>query len=70
MAVPLQAYPLTTQNSRVSNLAGDNTTVRNQLPGSSAAGAEGYRSSIDGLIEQAYADAPASKSSGADLRAN
>ena len=52
--MPLQAYPLTTQNSRVSNLAGDNTTVRNQLPGSTTAGADGYRSDIDALIEQAY----------------
>lgn len=54
MAVPLQAYPLTTQNSRVSNLDGDNSTVRNQLPGSSTAGADGYRNDIDELIEQAY----------------
>ena len=54
MAVPLKAYPLTTQNSRVSNLDGDNSTVRNQLPGSSTAGADGYRSDIDALIEQAY----------------
>jgi len=54
MALPLQAYPLTTQNARVSNLAGDATTVRNQLPGSSAGGADGYRSDVDALIEQAY----------------
>lgn len=54
MALPLQAYPLTTQNARVSNLAGDATTVRNQLPGSSAGGGDGYRSSVDALIEQAY----------------
>ena len=54
MAVPLQAYPLTTQNSRVSNLGGNNTTLRNQLLGSGAFGGDEYRSNIDGLIEQAY----------------
>ncbi len=54
MALPLQAYPLTTQSSRVGNLAGDPTTIRNQLPGSCAGGADGYRSGIDALIEQAY----------------
>ena len=54
MAVPLQAYPLTTQNARVSNLAGDSSTVRTELTGSSAGGADAYRSNIDGLIEQAY----------------
>lgn len=54
MAVPLQAYPLTTQNARVSNLAGDTSTVRTELTGSSQGGADAYRSNIDGLIEQAY----------------
>ena len=54
MAVPLQAYPLTTQNARVSNLAGDSSTVRRELTGSSAGGADAYRSDVDGLIEQAY----------------
>ena len=54
MALPLQAYPLTTQNARVSNLAGDTSTVRTELTGSSEGGADTYRSNIDGLIEQAY----------------
>jgi phycobilisome rod-core linker protein len=54
MAVPLQVYPLTTQNARVSNLAGDTNTVRTELRGSSEGGADTYRSNIDGLIEQAY----------------
>ena len=54
MAVPLQAYPLTTQNARVSNLAGDTSTVRTELTGSSEGGADTYRSNIDSLIEQAY----------------
>nr|AHZ34037.1 phycobilisome rod-core linker polypeptide CpcG2 (Lrc) [uncultured Synechococcus sp.] len=54
MAVPLQAYPLTTQNARVSNLAGDTSTVRTELTGSSKGGADAYRSNIDNLIEQAY----------------
>lgn len=54
MAVPLQVYPLTTQNARVSNLAGDTSTVRTELKGSSEGGADTYRSNIDRLIEQAY----------------
>ena len=54
MALPLQAYPLTTQNARVSNLAGDTSTVRKDLTGSSEGGADTYRSNIDSLIEQAY----------------
>ena len=54
MAVPLQVYPLTTQNARVSNLAGDSSTVRTELTGSSAGGADAYRSDVDNLIEQAY----------------
>jgi phycobilisome rod-core linker protein len=54
MALPLQAYPLTTQNARVSNLAGDTSTVRKELTGSSEGGADTYRSNIDSLIEQAY----------------
>ena len=54
MALPLQAYPLTTQNARVSNLAGDTSTVRTELTGSSEGGADTYRSNIDSLIEQAY----------------
>jgi phycobilisome rod-core linker protein len=33
MAVPLQVYPLTTQNARVSNLAGDTSTVRTGADG-------------------------------------
>ena len=54
MAVPLQAYPLTTQNARVSNLAGDSSTVRTELTGSSAGGADAYRADVDDLIEKAY----------------
>ena len=54
MALPLQAYPLTTQNARVSNLAGDTNTVRTELTGSSEGGADTYRSNIDSLLEQAY----------------
>ena len=52
MAVPLQAYPLTTQNARVSNLAGDSSTVRTELTGSSAGGADAYRADVDDLIER------------------
>ena len=54
MALPLLGYPLNTQNSRVSNLAGDNSTVRNQRCGSSAAGDESTRAEMDQVIELAY----------------
>ena len=54
MALPLLGYPLNTQNSRVSNLAGDNSTVQPQRYGSSAAGDESTRSEMDQVIEQAY----------------
>ena len=47
MALPLLNYPLETQNSRVSNLAGDSSTIRNQLQGTSSAGSEGARGSVD-----------------------
>ena len=54
MAIPLLGYPLTTQNGRVSNLAGDSSTVQLQTYGSSAAGDYGIRSAMDSVIEQAY----------------
>ena len=54
MALPLLGYSLSTQNSRVSNLAGDNSTVQSQRYGTSAAGDESARAEMDGLIEQAY----------------
>ena len=43
MALPLLGYPLSTQNGRVSNLAGDVSTVQSQRYGSSAAGDESTR---------------------------
>ena len=54
MPIPLQAYPLTSQNSRVSNLAGDNDSIRSTLSGTTGAGDTNYRADIDVLIEQAY----------------
>ena len=54
MAIPLLGYPLSTQNGRVSNLAGDNSTVQSQRYGSSAAGDVSTRSEMDQVIEQAY----------------
>ena len=54
MAIPLLEYQLITQNGRVSNLAGDNSTVRGQIYASSAAGDETIRGGMDTLIEQAY----------------
>ena len=54
MAIPLLGYSLTTQNGRVSNLAGDSSTVQLQNYGSSAAGDDSARSTMDNVIEQAY----------------
>ena len=38
MAIPLLAYPLTTQSGRVSNLAGDASTTQAQSYGSTCSG--------------------------------
>ena len=54
MAIPLLGYPLNTQNGRVSNLAGDNSTIKPQTYASSAAGHDSARTEMDSLIEQAY----------------
>jgi len=54
MAIPLLAYPLTTQNGRVSNLAGDASTTQAQSYGSIGSGDDGLRSGMDAVIEQAY----------------
>ena len=54
MAIPLLGYPLSSQNGRVSNLAGDESTVRSQLYPSAAAGDDTNRIAMDALIEQAY----------------
>ena len=54
MAIPLLRYPLSTQNGRVSNLAGDSSTVQNQFYGSSSAGDESTRADMDSVIELAY----------------
>ena len=53
MAIPLLGFPLNTQNGRVSNLAGDNSTIKPQTYASSAAGDDSARTEMDGLIEQA-----------------
>ena len=54
MAIPLLGYPLSSQNGRVSNLAGDDSTVRSQVYPSSGAGDDRSRTAMDALIEQAY----------------
>ena len=54
MAIPLLGYPLNTQNGRVSNLAGDSSTIKPQMYASSAAGDDSARTEMDSLIEQAY----------------
>ena len=54
MAIPLLDYPLTSQNARVSNLAGDQHD--NGLATISVAGAgnDSFNSEVDDLIEKAY----------------
>ena len=54
MAIPLLGYPLNTQNGRVSNLAGDSSTIKPQMYASCAAGDDTSRVEIDSLIKQAY----------------
>lgn len=54
MGIPLLEHPLSTQNSRVTDLAGDNSTIQLQSYGSIAAGDNGTRTVMDGLIERAY----------------
>ena len=54
MGIPLLEHPLSTQNSRVTDLAGDNSTIQTQNIGSVAAGGDGVRTTVDELIERAY----------------
>ena len=54
MVIDLRSYPLSTQNSRVTNLAGDGDTTRLPLTGSVGSGDADIRRDLDQLIEQAY----------------
>ena len=54
MVIALRPYPLSTQNSRVTNLASDEDTTRAPLTGSVGSGDADIRSDLDQLIEQAY----------------
>ena len=54
MAIPLLDYPLTSQNARVSNLAGDLHDNGLATIGYGGAGHDSYNSEVDGVIEQAY----------------
>ena len=54
MVIPLLEHPLSTQNSRVTDLAGDRGTIQTQKVGSIAAGDDGVRKTVDEIIEQAY----------------
>ena len=54
MAIPLLDYPLTSQNARVSNLAGDLHDNGLATIGYGGAGHDSYNSEVDGLIEKAY----------------
>ncbi len=54
MSLPLLTYPLEAQNSRVSNLAGDSSTVKAQPQGTASLSGENLRTTIDSQIERAY----------------
>ena len=54
MVIPLLEHPISTQNSRVTDLAGDRGTIQTQNVGCIAAGDDGVRTTIDEIIEQAY----------------
>ena len=54
MAIPLLDYPLTSQNARVSNLAGDLHDNGLATISYGGAGHESYNAEVDGLIEKAY----------------
>ena len=54
MAIPLLDYPLTSQNARVSNLAGNLHDNGLATIGYGGAGHDSYNSEVDGVIEQAY----------------
>lgn len=54
MAIPLLDYPLTSQNARVSNLAGNLHENGLATIGYGGAGHDTYNSEVDGVIQQAY----------------
>mgnify|MGYP006259077459 CR=1 FL=1 len=47
MVIALRSYPLSTQNSRVTNLASDEDTTRAPLTGSVGSGDADIRSDLD-----------------------
>ena len=54
MTIPVLGYPLTSQNSRVSNLSGDLHINRLATISYGGAGHETYNSEVDSLISKAY----------------
>ena len=54
MAIPLLDYPLTSQNARVGNLAGDLHNNGLATISYGGAGHDSYNAEVDGLIERAY----------------
>ncbi|MBT67698.1 MAG: phycobilisome Linker polypeptide [Synechococcus sp. NP17] len=54
MSIPVRTYSLKSQNSRVSNLAGNNDSVKYQVTGETSAASTAVRRDVDNLIEQAY----------------
>jgi len=54
MTIPVLSYPLTSQNSRVSDLAGDLQTNGRPSSAFSGSGIETYSSEVDALIDKAY----------------
>ena len=56
MGIPLLEHPLSTQNSRVTNLAGDNSTVQIQNYGSVAAGDSARDANVVNLARRYFAE--------------
>ena len=54
MAIPLLNYPLTSQNARVNNLAGNLHSNGLGTIGAAGAGHDTFNSEVDGVIEKAY----------------
>ena len=50
MSIPVRTYSLKSQNSRVSNLAGNNDSVKYQVTGETSAASTAVRRDVDNLI--------------------
>ena len=54
MVIPIRAYSLKSQNSRVNNLAGNSDSIKYQASGEISSSLQATKRDIDGLITQTY----------------